>query len=203
MPWNTAAESTNLTECSTTDFISPQSKTPHPQILIFSSFSNSKCFFFLNILPLYLEMIIVAYFTKSLEINQKFLNLQLPNVRAYIHRCSHSVVHMAECLPQKPASQQLLQKLLKFPHPLQPSVFTCSAGYQTLSLFLSLFIFSSLLWKRTAHHPPNCSTQLVTHLCISPSLLDPSRVYHLIHKARPEPSHLFHAHYCHARPSCP
>lgn len=95
MPWNTAAESTNLTECSTTDFISPQSKTPHPQILIFSSFSNSKCFFFLNILPLYLEMIIVAYFTKSLEINQKFLNLQLPNVRAYIHRCSHSVVHMA------------------------------------------------------------------------------------------------------------
>lgn len=48
-------------------------------------------------------------------------------------------------------------------------------------------------------------TAQVTHLCISSSgsLLDLSRVYHLIYKVWPEPSHLFYLHYCHARPSSP
>ena len=112
----------------------------------------------------------VAYLTKSLEIKQKFTNLQLPNLRAYIHWCSHPAVHMAECPRQKPDSQRLLQKLLKLPPPLQPSVFTCSAGYKTgianlarpepTTLPLPLFIHHSYGRGRTVYHPPKYSSQL-------------------------------------------
>lgn len=74
-----------------------------------------------------------------------------------------------------------------------------------LPLPLFIHLFNTPMEEDSAPSTQLLHTTPVTHLCISPSgsLLDPSRVYHLTHKVRPEPSHLFHVHYCHARPSCP
>lgn len=106
---------------------------------------------------------------------------------------------MAECPRQKPDSQRLLQKLLKLPPPLQPSVFTCSAGYQTgianlaspepTALPLPFLIHNSYGRGQCTIAQVLLTTQ-VTHLCISSSgsLLDLSRVYHLIYQVWPEPS---------------
>lgn len=144
---------------------------------------------------------------KSLEIEQKFLNLQLPKLRAYIHRCSHSTVRMAECPRQKPDSQRLLQKLLKLPPPLRPSVFTCSAGYQKAianlvspepnALPLPLFIHHSYGRGQCTIRPsaPHKSSYSPLHFILRLTARSIQSLPPYL-QSMAWPRHLFHVHYC-------
>lgn len=56
------------------------------------SSDSSRVFSFVNVLPLYLEMITVVYITKPLQIKQKHSNPQLPNSVTAV-TCTRSEAH--------------------------------------------------------------------------------------------------------------